>query len=455
MGEVITFGCRLNFYESELIKEALKKAERKNVVVVHSCAVTNEAERQVKQKIRKIHRTDPNKEIIVVGCAVQLDPESYASIPGVSKVLGNQEKLQVENYSPQGIDKINRPLLKPIYGEKFLEEAQMSTAEYSDVFEERKQASTTKLPSKIEFQTRYNDQLEYNFLNEFQDKSRAFIEIQSGCNHSCTFCSITQARGDNRSVAINNIVEQVRIFVSNGYQEIVFTGVDITDFGTDLFGKPSLGSMIKRVLQDVPELKRLRLSSIDVAEVDNELLDLIFNEPRLMPHLHLSLQSGNNLILKRMKRRHSIEQVIEFCCRVKNLRPNITFGADIIAGFPTETDEMFQDTVNMLKEINIVYLHAFPYSERKNTPAAKMPQVPENVRKERVKHLRKINKGIMTNFLQSLVGTRQSILVEHNHIGRAENFSLIKLRSQPAVKSIVKADIVGIDNDHLIGNVFS
>lgn len=406
MSEVITFGCRLNFYESELIKEALKKAERKNVVVVHSCAVTNEAERQVKQKIRKIHRTDPNKEIIVVGCAVQLDPESYASIPGVSNVLGNQEKLQVENYSLQGSDKIN-------------------------------------------------DQLKHTFLNKFQDKSRAFIEIQSGCNHSCTFCSITQARGDNRSVAINNIVEQVRIFVANGYQEVVFTGVDITDFGTDLFGKPSLGSMIKRVLQDVPELKRLRLSSIDVAEVDNELLDLIINEPRLMPHLHLSLQSGNNLILKRMKRRHSREQAIEFCCRVKNLRPNITFGADIIAGFPTETDEMFQDTVNLLKEINIVYLHAFPYSERKNTPAAKMPQVPENVRKERVKHLRKINKEMMTNFLQSLVGTRQSILVEHNQIGRAENFALVKLKSQPTVKSIVQADIVEIDNDYLIGNVFS
>lgn len=409
MNEVITFGCRLNFYESELIKEALKKAERKNVIVVHSCAVTNEAERQVKQKIRKIHRTDPHKEIIVVGCAVQLDPESYASIPGVSKVLGNQEKLKVENYSLQGSDKIND----------------------------------------------HSNKLEHIFLNNFQDKSRAFIEIQSGCNHSCTFCSITQARGDNRSVAINNIVEQVRIFVANGYQEVVFTGVDITDFGTDLFGKPSLGSMIKRVLQDVPELKRLRLSSIDVAEVDNELLDLIINEPRLMPHLHLSLQSGNNLILKRMKRRHSREQAIEFCCRVKNSRPNITFGADIIAGFPTETDEMFQDTVNLLKEINIVYLHAFPYSERKNTPAAKMPQIPENVRKERVKHLRKINKEMMSDFLQSLVGTRQSILVEHNQIGRAENFALVKLKSQPTVKSIVKADIVEIDNDYLIGNVFS
>jgi threonylcarbamoyladenosine tRNA methylthiotransferase MtaB len=324
-------------------------------------------------------------------------------------VLGNQEKLQVENYSLQGSDKIND----------------------------------------------HSNKLEHTFLNNFQDKSRAFIEIQSGCNHSCTFCSITQARGDNRSVAINNIVEQVRIFVANGYQEVVFTGVDITDFGTDLFGKPSLGFMIKRALQDVPELKRLRLSSIDVAEVDNELLDLITNEPRLMPHLHLSLQSGNNLILKRMKRRHSREQAIEFCCRVKNLRPNITFGADIIAGFPTETDEMFQDTVNLLKEINIVYLHAFPYSERKNTPAAKMPQVPENVRKERVKHLRKINKEMMNDFLQSLVGTRQSILVEHNQIGRAENFALVKLKSQPTVKSIVQADIVEVDNDYLIGNVFS
>lgn len=404
MSEVITFGCRLNFYESELIKETLKKAERKNVVVVHSCAVTNEAERQVKQKIRKIHRNDPNKEIIVVGCAVQLDPESYANIPGVSRVLGNQEKLRAENYLINSND-------------------------------------------KIAFQS------EPTFLNKFQDKSRAFIEIQSGCDHSCTFCSITQARGNNRSVSIHNIIEQVKIFVENGYQEIVFTGVDITDFGTDLFGKPSLGSMIKRVLQDVPELKRLRLSSIDVAEVDDELLNLIVSESRLMPHLHLSLQSGNNLILKRMKRRHSREQAIEFCCKVKKLRPDVTFGADIIAGFPTENDGMFQDTVNLLKEVDIVYLHAFPYSERKNTPAARMPQVPESLRKERVKYLREVNKEMVSKFLQFLVGTEQSVLVENNNIGRAENFALVKLTSQASAKSIVRANIVGIENGYLIGNI--
>ncbi|MDN5247900.1 MAG: tRNA (N(6)-L-threonylcarbamoyladenosine(37)-C(2))-methylthiotransferase MtaB [Wolbachia endosymbiont of Tyrophagus putrescentiae] len=402
MNEVITFGCRLNFYESELIKETLKKAERKNIVVVHSCAVTNEAERQVKQKIRKIHRDDPSKEIIVVGCAVQLDPESYANMPGVSKVLGNQEKLKIENY--------------------LLDE------------------------SKIE------NQQERTLINQFQDKSRAFIEIQSGCNHSCTFCSITQARGDNRSVPISNIIEQIKIFVANGYQEVVFTGVDITDFGTDLLGKPSLGSMIRRVLKDVPELKRLRLSSIDVAEVDHELLDLIINEPRLMPHLHLSLQSGNNLILKRMKRRHSREQAIEFCSKVKKLRPDIALGADIIAGFPTETDEMFQDTVDLLEEINVVYLHAFPYSERKNTPAARMPQVPENIRKERVKYLREMHKKRTHDFLQSLVGTKQNVLVEHNHIGRAENFALVRLKSQLPAKSIISANIIEVEDNYLISS---
>lgn len=303
MNEVITFGCRLNFYESELIKEALKKAKRENVVVVHSCAVTNEAERQVKQKIRKIYKNDPSKEIIVVGCAVQLDPKSYSDIPGVSKVLGNQDKLRAENYL--------------LNNDEIL---------VSD------------------------NQVEPILINGFEDKSRAFIEIQNGCNHSCTFCSITEARGNNRSVPVNNIIEQIKIFIENGYQEVVFTGVDITDFGTDLFGKQSLSSMIRRVLKDIPQLKRLRLSSIDVAEVDDELMDLIANESRLMPHLHLSLQSGNNLILKRMKRRHNREQVIEFYHKMKSLRPNIAFGADIIAGFPTETDEMFQDTVDLLEK---------------------------------------------------------------------------------------------------------
>ncbi|QOD38785.1 tRNA (N(6)-L-threonylcarbamoyladenosine(37)-C(2))-methylthiotransferase MtaB [Candidatus Wolbachia massiliensis] len=407
MNEVVTFGCRLNFYESELIKEALRKAERENVIVVHSCAVTNEAERQVKQKIRKIHKHDPNKEIIVVGCAVQLDPKSYSSIPGVSKVLGNQDKLKAENYL--------------LGNNKMLVSDSASTA----------------------------------LINKFEDRSRAFIEVQNGCNHSCTFCSITEARGNNRSVPINNIIEQIKIFVANGYQEVVFTGVDITDFGADLFGKPSLGSMIRRVLKDVPELERLRLSSIDVAEIDDKLMDLIVNESRLMPHLHLSLQSGNNLILKRMKRRHNREQVIEFCHKVKSLRPNITFGADIIAGFPTETDEMFQDTVDLLKAANIVYLHAFPYSKRKNTPAARMPQVPENVRRERVRNLREMNKEMMSSFYQSLIGTKQSILVEQNNIGRAENFALIKLVSKVQAKSIVKANVIGTESGYLIGSVFS
>ncbi|QKX02584.1 tRNA (N(6)-L-threonylcarbamoyladenosine(37)-C(2))-methylthiotransferase MtaB [Wolbachia endosymbiont of Dirofilaria (Dirofilaria) immitis] len=408
MNEVVTFGCRLNFYESELIKEALRKAKRENVVVVHSCAVTNEAERQVKQKIRKIHKNNPTKEIIVVGCAVQLDPESYSNIPGVSKVLNNQDKLKATNYL--------------LSNDKILVNGNQASA---------------------------------LLIKKFKDKSRAFIKIQNGCNHNCTFCSITQARGNNRSVPISSIIKQIKIFVANGYQEVVLTGVDITDFGTDLFGKPSLGLMIRRVLRNIPELKRLRLSSIDIAEVDDELMDLIVNEPKFTPHLHLSLQSGNNLILKRMKRRHSREQVIEFCHKVKSLRSDIAFGADIIAGFPTETDKMFQDTVNLLKEVNIVYLHAFPYSKRKNTPAARMPQVPENVRKERIKNLIKMNKEMMSSFYQSLIGTNQSVLVEQNNIGRAENFALVKLSSKVQTKSIVKANIIGMERDYLIGSVFS
>ncbi|OEY86604.1 tRNA (N(6)-L-threonylcarbamoyladenosine(37)-C(2))-methylthiotransferase MtaB [Wolbachia pipientis] len=404
MNEVVTFGCRLNFYESELIKEALKKAQRENVVVVHSCAVTNEAERQVKQKIRKIHRNNPDKEIIVAGCAVQLDPEAYINIPGVSKVLDNQNKLKIESYI-------------------------------------------------IDNTSTFSDDQKPLIINQFQEKSRAFIEIQNGCNHSCTFCSITHARGNNRSVPINNIIEQIKIFVENGYQEVVLTGVDITDFGSDLFGKPSLGMMITRVLKDIPELNRLRLSSIDVSEIDHELLDLMVNEPRLMPHFHLSLQSGNNLILKRMKRRHNRIQAIELCHKVKNLRPDVVFGADIIAGFPTETKKMFQDTVDMLKEINVIYLHVFPYSERKNTPAARMPQVPENIRKERTKYLREMNKEIMSNFLQSLVGTTQSVLIEQNCIGRAENFALVKLASTLPAKSMIKSNIRATQDNFLIGNI--
>ncbi|WFW29677.1 MAG: tRNA (N(6)-L-threonylcarbamoyladenosine(37)-C(2))-methylthiotransferase MtaB [Wolbachia endosymbiont of Menacanthus eurysternus] len=407
MNEIVTFGCRLNLYESELIRGILKKAGKKNVVVVHSCAVTNEAERQVKQKICKIHKNNPSKEIIVVGCAVQLNSRLYSNMPGVSKVLNNQDKLKIENYL----------------------------------------SNDNKVLDNDSQENRHKSIL----ISEFQDKSRAFIGIQNGCNHSCTFCSITKARGDSRSVPISNIIEQIKIFIANGYKEVVFTGVDITDFGVDLFGKPSLGLMIKRVLNDIPELERLRLSSIDIAEVDDELVDLIVNESRFMPHLHLSLQSGNNLILKRMKRRYNREKVIEFCHKIRELRPSIVFGADIIVGFPTETDEMFQDTIDLLKKINIVYLHVFPYSKRKDTPAARMPQVPEDIRRERVKSLREINKKMIDDFYQSLIGTTQRVLVEKNNIGRAENFASIKLLSRVDAKSIVDTSIIGMKSGYLIG----
>ncbi len=408
MNEIVTFGCRLNFYESELIKDSLKKANRDNVIVVHSCAVTNEAERQVKQKIRKIHKQNPITEIIVVGCAVQLDPESYIKIPGVTQVLGNDDKLNYENYLPNS--------------EKIM---------VSNIDDARK--------------------LHLPLINSFADKARAFIEIQNGCNHSCTFCSITQARGSNRSVPINNIVKQIRVFLENGYQEIVFTGVDITDFGTDLFGKPSLGLMAKRVLTEVPELKRLRLSSIDIAEVNDELLELIMQEPRLMPHLHLSLQSGNDLILKRMKRRHSREQTITFCQKVKKHRHNITFGADIITGFPTESDQMFQDTVSLLEEIDATYLHVFPYSSRKNTPAERMPQVPLHLRKERASYLRELGKIRLEKFNRSLVNSWQNILVEQQYLGRAENFALVKFEQDVAIKSITKVKIIDVIDNYLFG----
>ncbi|UWI83383.1 tRNA (N(6)-L-threonylcarbamoyladenosine(37)-C(2))-methylthiotransferase MtaB [Wolbachia endosymbiont of Howardula sp.] len=412
MNEIITFGCRLNFYESELIRQALKTTNRRNVVIVHSCAVTNAAERQVKQKIRKIHKDNPNKDIIVAGCAVQLDPEGYSNIPGVSRVLGNQDKLQPENY--------------------LLDRNKIIVSDNNTV---RKTAPI--------------------LLYQYQNKSRAFIEVQNGCNHECTFCSITHARGNNRSVSISSIIEQIKAFITNGYQEIVFTGVDITDFGTDIFGIPSLGVLIKKVLKTIPELARLRLSSLDISEIDNELVDIIACEPRLMPHLHLSLQSGNNLILKRMKRRHNREQVIEFCNKLKVLRPNIAFGADVIVGFPTETHEMFQDTVTLLKEINTVYLHTFPFSQNKNTPASRMPQISDSIRKERVRYLININQEMIANFYKSLIGTKQQVIVEHNALGRAENFALIRLESNAQVKSLVQVKIQRVENNYLIGKILS
>ena len=353
--EVITFGCRLNTYESEVIKNKASENGLSDVFIINSCAVTSEAERQLRQEIRKLKKNNPEKKIIVTGCAVQVNPTKYDEMSEVYSVIGNVEKLQDVAYAnvsksiKNNQDKVERLV--------------------SDIMEE------TSLQSAI--------------VERFDGKVRGYLQVQAGCNHRCTFCIIPYGRGNSRSTPFKEIFDQAKNLVDNGYKELVITGVDITDYGLDLPGKPSLGQLVKRLLKYLPELPRIRLSSIDVAEVDNDLMDLIVNEPRFMPHLHLSLQSGDNMILKRMKRRHSREQVIDFCQQVMKFRPEVVFGADIIAGFPTETDEMFQNTYDLLNEIEkIIHLHIFPYSEREGTPAARMPQVEKKIRKERAAKLR-------------------------------------------------------------------
>jgi threonylcarbamoyladenosine tRNA methylthiotransferase MtaB len=409
--EIKTFGCRLNSYESELIKKSAMEAGLTDTIIFNSCAVTSESERQLKQAIRKARRSSPNSKIIVTGCAAQINPDKYAKMAEVDLVLGNEEKTKVESY------KLNTNL----ESERIL---------VNDIMSVKETAS--------------------HLVDTLEGKARVFLQIQNGCNHRCTFCIIPFGRGNSRSVPIGEIVTQVKTFVSNGYNEIVLTGVDITDYGKDLPGAPSLGQMVKRLLNLVPELKRLRLSSIDVAEIDEELFTIICNEPRFMPHIHLSLQSGDNMILKRMKRRHNREQIIEFCARVKAARPEVVFGADIIAGFPTETDEMFANTLKVIDEANLTWLHIFPYSERDGTPAARMPQVAKAIRKERASLLRQRGLEMVKAHYRMQVGKVHEVIVEQNNMGRSQDFSQVKLITDATPGEVIKVKIKEYSDDCLI-----
>ncbi len=410
--EVITFGCRLNTYESEVIKNKASENGLSDVFIINSCAVTSEAERQLRQEIRKLKKNNPEKKIIVTGCAVQVNPTKYDEMSEVYSVIGNVEKLQDVAYAnvsksiKNNQDKVERLV--------------------SDIMEE------TSLQSAI--------------VERFDGKVRGYLQVQAGCNHRCTFCIIPYGRGNSRSTPFKEIFDQAKNLVDNGYKELVITGVDITDYGLDLPGKPSLGQLVKRLLKYLPELPRIRLSSIDVAEVDNDLMDLIVNEPRFMPHLHLSLQSGDNMILKRMKRRHSREQVIDFCQQVMKFRPEVVFGADIIAGFPTETDEMFQNTYDLLNEIEkIIHLHIFPYSEREGTPAARMPQVEKKIRKERAAKLRILGDFLTKKHITSKIGKEISVLVESEGLGRCEDFCMVEISEQN--------NTIGSINKHIIKSI--
>jgi len=415
--DVVTFGCRLNTYESEVMRREAETAglgELENgAVIFNTCAVTQEAVRQARQSIRKARRENPRARIIVTGCAAQTDPTAFASMDEVDLVLGNEEKLSAHHY---------RAL--PDFGVNDFEKARVN-----DIFSVRETAS--------------------HMVDAIEGRARAFVQVQNGCDHRCTFCIIPYGRGNSRSVPMGAVVDQVRRLAENGYAEVVLTGVDMTSFGADLPGAPKLGRLVKTILRQVPDVERLRLSSIDSIEADDDLLDAIATEKRLMPHLHLSLQSGDDMILKRMKRRHSRDDSIRFCEDVRKLRPEMIFGADIIAGFPTETDDMFANSERIVAECGLTHLHVFPFSPREGTPAARMPQVKREIVKQRAQKLRAAGEAAYLRHLDSLHGTAQSVLIEREGLGRTEGFTLTSLDAgKPG--EIVAATITGHDGERLI-----
>lgn len=409
--QIVTFGCRLNTYESEVMRSHAKIAGLDDAIIFNTCAVTKEAERQARQAIRKARRDNPEAKIIVTGCAAQVNPESFSSMPEVTQVIGNDMKLKEDTWTK-------------LDGGRVL---------VNDIMAIRETAG--------------------HLIEGVEGRARAFVQVQNGCDHRCTFCIIPYGRGPSRSVPIGVVAEQVRKLVEKGYREIVFTGVDITSYGPDLPGQPTLGQMIRRVLALVPELPRLRLSSLDPVEMDEDLWRLVAEEPRLMPHLHMSLQAGDDMILKRMKRRHLRADAIAMCERARSYRPDMAFGCDIIAGFPTETEEMFLNTLNIVEECDLTFLHVFPYSERPGTPAAKMPPVAKSVRKERAARLRALGETQLDKFLKSHLNKERQIIVEKGNIGRTEHFAGVKLDRELEQGVLATVHTTGIEGQNLTGRV--
>ena len=410
--DIVTFGCRLNTYESEVMRREAETAGLAGLeggaVIVNTCAVTGEAVRQARQAIRKARRDNPAARIVVTGCAAQTEPGTFSAMEEVDLVLGNEEKLKAHSY---------RAL--PDFGVNDTEKVRVN-----DIM------SVTETASHM--------------VDAIEGRARAFVQVQNGCDHRCTFCIIPYGRGNSRSVPMGAVVEQVARLVENGYAEIVLTGVDLTSYGADLPGAPRLGRLVGAILAQVPALPRLRLSSIDSIEVDDDLMQAIAGEPRLMPHLHLSLQSGDDMILKRMKRRHLRADTIRFCDDIRRIRPDMVFGADIIAGFPTETEAMFASSLAIVEEAGLTHLHVFPFSPREGTPAARMPPVARDVVRRRSARLRAAGEVAHAAHLERLAGTRQRILIERDGFGRAEDFTLTAI-SAGAPGQIVKAIITGHD----------
>jgi len=401
--DIVTFGCRLNIAESEVIR---RQAAGIDAVVVNTCNVTGEAVRQARQTIRRLKRAAPARRIMVTGCAAQTAPEQFAAMPEVDRVLGNEEKLDARAWS--GAERVA----------------------VGDIMAATRHAR--------------------HGVDHIEGHTRAFVQVQNGCDHRCTFCIIPFGRGNSRSLPMDEALAQARRLAENGYREIVLTGVDITSYGADLDGAPRLGALVKRLIREIPEIARLRLSSIDSVEADNDLLDALANEPHLMPHLHLSLQAGDDLILKRMKRRHSRDDAIKFCEQVRRLRPDMVFGADIIAGFPTETEAMFARSLDLVDECGLTQLHVFPFSPRPGTPAARMPQLDGAIVKDRAQRLRAKGEAELRAHLEAQIGATRLVLTERGGIGRTEQFTAVRLTSAAEPGTFLDLTVAGHDGRQLL-----
>ena len=409
--EIITFGCRLNIYESEILKQGVKKGNIKNTSVFNSCAVTSETVRQVKQSIRKRKRQFPDDKIIVTGCAAQIDPKTFSEMEEVDIVSGNLEKRDINN-----LIKKDKPKAK---------------INVSNILENKQNLNS--------------------LTDGYDNRSRAFVEIQNGCNHRCTFCIIPYGRGNSSSKSVKNIINEINLMLEKGHKEIVLTGVDIASWGHDLETKTNLGFLIDKILKGCPDLKRLKLSSMDVIGFDDQLLEIVSSEKRILPHLHLSLQAGDNMILKRMKRRHLREDAINLCSKIRENRNDMAFGADLITGFPTETDEMFLNTIKIVDECNLDWLHVFPFSPRPGTPAAKMPQNKKETSKKRAKILREKGEEIKKAHLKNLVGKEIEVFVEKNNSGHTNQFAPVKLEDEFLPGTSVITKIFKSDDNFVYG----
>ena len=412
--DIVTFGCRLNAFEAEVIRSKAEGAGLSDTIVINSCAVTNEAVAQARQSIRKLKRERPGARIVVTGCAAQTQAAMFADMAEVDRVIGNDDKMRGEAWRET---------------HAAFDGGSIEKIAVSDIMSVKEMA-----PHLVDGYAR--------------GLPRVFVQVQNGCDHRCTFCIIPFGRGNSRSVPMGAVVEQVRTLVERGHAEIVLTGVDLTSYGADLPGAPRLGMLTKQILRHVPELKRLRISSIDSIEADDDLLDAIADDARLMPHLHLSLQSGDDMILKRMKRRHTRQEAIAFCDRVRRLRPDVAFGADIIAGFPTETEQMFSRSLDLVEECGLTFLHVFPYSPRPGTPAARMPQVAGAAIKERAKRLRAAGEAALRRRLQAEIGATREVLIESEGQGRTEHYLPVAIASG-CVGSVASRKITGSDGERL------